>query len=103
MSSNFCSKPFDITKFGVVYAGAQKNIGPAGVTVVIVRSDLVGNARPDVPVMLDWKIMAETKSMYNTPPCFALYVCGLVFKHLIRLGGLETIQQVTFFYNLKIV
>eukprot|EP01026_Neomeris_dumetosa_P052016 TRINITY_DN4589_c0_g2_i3.p1 TRINITY_DN4589_c0_g2~~TRINITY_DN4589_c0_g2_i3.p1 ORF type:complete len:426 (-),score=60.41 TRINITY_DN4589_c0_g2_i3:357-1586(-) len=89
MSSNFCSKPVDVSKYGVIYAGAQKNIGPAGVTVVIVREDLVGNARAITPVMLDYKTMTETQSMYNTPPCWSIYVCGLVFKKLLREGGLE--------------
>lgn len=89
MSSNFCSKPVDVSEYGVIYGGAQKNIGPAGVTIVIVREDLIGNARPECPTMLDWEVAAEAKSMYNTPPCFSIYVCGLVFKRLLRLGGLE--------------
>jgi phosphoserine aminotransferase len=89
MSSNFCSKPVDVSKFGVIYAGAQKNIGPAGVTVVIVREDLVGAARAITPTMLDWKTMADERSLYNTPPCFAMYVCGLVFKQMLVDGGLE--------------
>eukprot|EP01025_Chloroclados_australasicus_P015684 TRINITY_DN1755_c0_g2_i1.p1 TRINITY_DN1755_c0_g2~~TRINITY_DN1755_c0_g2_i1.p1 ORF type:complete len:410 (-),score=62.47 TRINITY_DN1755_c0_g2_i1:416-1645(-) len=93
MSSNFCSKPVDVSKFGVIYAGAQKNIGPAGVTVVIVREDLVGNARPQTPVMLDYKTMTESKSLYNTPPCFAIYVCGLVFEKLLNEGGLQAQQK----------
>lgn len=88
MSSNFCSKPVDVSKFGVIYAGAQKNIGPAGVTVVIVREDLVGAARAITPTMLDWKTMADERSLYNTPPCFAMYVCGLVFKQMLADGGL---------------
>eukprot|EP01024_Parvocaulis_polyphysoides_P000131 TRINITY_DN10036_c1_g2_i2.p1 TRINITY_DN10036_c1_g2~~TRINITY_DN10036_c1_g2_i2.p1 ORF type:complete len:413 (+),score=85.89 TRINITY_DN10036_c1_g2_i2:73-1311(+) len=93
MSSNFCSKPIDVSKFGVIYAGAQKNIGPAGVTVLIVRDDLVGNARPQTPVMLDYKTMTETNSLYNTPPCFAIYMCGLVFEKLLAEGGLEGMLQ----------
>ena len=86
MSSNFLSKPVDVSKFGVIYAGAQKNVGPAGVTIVIVRKDLLGAARPDTPAILDWKVMEG--SMYNTPPCWAIYVCGLVFAHALKEGGL---------------
>ncbi|KAF3780012.1 Phosphoserine aminotransferase 1 [Nymphaea thermarum] len=93
MSSNFCSKPVDVSKFGLIYAGAQKNVGPSGVTIVIVRKDLIGNAQPATPVMLDYKIHAENKSLYNTPPCFAIYICGLVFKDLLNQGGLEEIER----------
>ncbi|KAF5830934.1 phosphoserine aminotransferase [Dunaliella salina] len=91
MSSNFVSKPVDVSKYGLIYAGAQKNVGPAGVTIVIVREDLVGKARPDCPTMLDYKTHAENESMYNTPPCYAMYVCGLVFEHLLKKGGLEAV------------
>ncbi|BDA43334.1 Phosphoserine aminotransferase [Coccomyxa sp. Obi] len=90
MSSNFCSKPVDVSKYGLIYAGAQKNIGPAGVVVVIVREDLVGNARPETPVTLNFKEMEG--SMYNTPPCWSIYVCGLVFKHLLAAGGLPGVK-----------
>ncbi|KAL7223736.1 hypothetical protein ACSBR1_025229 [Camellia fascicularis] len=77
MSSNFCSKPVDVTKFGVIYAGAQKNVGPSGVTVVIIKKDLIGNAQEITPVMLDYKIHADNNSLYNTPPCYGiLYVWG---------------------------
>lgn len=93
MSSNFCSKPIDISKYGIIYAGAQKNIGPAGVTIAIVRKDLIGNAREGTPVMLDFQTHAENESMYNTPPCFAMYMCGLVFAHLLELGGLEAVEK----------
>ena len=93
MSSNFCSKPVNVEDYGVIYAGAQKNIGPAGVTIVIVRDDLIGNARTECPTMLDWSVAAEAKSMYNTPPCFAIYVCGLVFKRLLQRGGLEVQEK----------
>jgi phosphoserine aminotransferase len=86
MSSNFLSKPVDVAKFGVIYAGAQKNVGPAGVTIVIVRKDLMGAARPDTPAILDWKTMEG--SMYNTPPCWSIYMCGLVFAHMLAQGGL---------------
>ncbi|KAJ1687375.1 hypothetical protein LUZ63_018765 [Rhynchospora breviuscula] len=88
MSSNFCSKPVDVSRFGLIYAGAQKNVGPSGVTVVIVRKDLIGNAQPITPVMLDYKTHADTLSLYNTPPCFAIYICSLVFADLLKQGGL---------------
>ncbi|XP_031496333.1 phosphoserine aminotransferase 1, chloroplastic-like [Nymphaea colorata] len=93
MSSNFCSKPVDVSKFGLIYAGAQKNVGPSGVTIVIVRKDLLGNAQPVTPVMLDYKIHADNKSLYNTPPCFPIYMCGLVFEDLLNQGGLEEIER----------
>ncbi|KAJ8630863.1 hypothetical protein MRB53_024186 [Persea americana] len=93
MSSNFCSKPVDVSKFGIIYAGAQKNVGPAGVTIVIIRKDLIGHAQAITPVMLDYKIHAENKSLYNTPPCFAIYMCGLVFEDLLEQGGLEEIER----------
>ncbi|XP_024520745.1 phosphoserine aminotransferase 1, chloroplastic-like [Selaginella moellendorffii] len=93
MSSNFCSKPVDVSKFGVIYAGAQKNVGPSGVTIAIVRKDLVGGAQPITPVMLDFKTHADNKSLYNTPPCFAIYMCGLVFEDLLHQGGLEAIAR----------
>jgi phosphoserine aminotransferase len=91
MSSNFLSKPVDVSKFGVIYAGAQKNVGPAGVTIVIIRKDLLGKARPDTPAILDWKVMEG--SMYNTPPCWAIYVCGLVFAHALKEGGLAAAAE----------
>ena len=91
MSSNFLSKPVDVSKFGVIYAGAQKNVGPAGVTIVIIRKDLLGKARPDAPAILDWKVMEG--SMYNTPPCWAIYVCGLVFAHALKEGGLAAAAE----------
>lgn len=93
MSSNFCSKPVDVSKFGLIYAGAQKNVGPSGVTVVIVRKDLIGNAQPSTPVMLDYKIHADNNSLYNTPPCFAIYMCGLVFEDLLAQGGLKEVER----------
>ncbi|XP_068664074.1 phosphoserine aminotransferase 2, chloroplastic-like [Aristolochia californica] len=93
MSSNFCSKPVDVSKFGLIYAGAQKNVGPSGVTIVIIRKDLIGNAQPITPVMLDYKIHADNKSLYNTPPCFAIYMCGLVFEDLLEQGGLEAVEK----------
>lgn len=94
MSSCIISEPVDVTKFGVIYAGAQKNMGPSGLTVVIVREDLLGNQREDTPVMLNWKEMADNDSMYNTPPCYAIYVAGLVFKWVLELGGLEKMKEI---------
>jgi phosphoserine aminotransferase len=94
MSSNILSKPVDVSKYAVIYFGAQKNVGPSGVTVAIVRDDLVGQARPDCPTMLEWSIAAENDSMYNTPPCFSIYVCGLVFARLLAKGGLAAMQKV---------
>ncbi len=93
VSSNFCSKPIDVSKFGIIYGGVQKNIGPAGVAIVIIRKDLLGNAQPQTPVMLDYKIHADNKSLYNTPPCFTIYVCGLVFADLLAQGGLEAVEK----------
>ncbi|MBA0791081.1 hypothetical protein Gohar_015680, partial [Gossypium harknessii] len=93
MSSNFCSKPVDVTKFGLIYAGAQKNVGPSGVCIVIVRKDLLGNAQEITPVMLDYKIHADNNSLYNTPPCYGIYMCGLVFEDLLKQGGLEEVEK----------
>ncbi|XP_016483740.1 phosphoserine aminotransferase 2, chloroplastic [Nicotiana tabacum] len=93
MSSNFCSKPVDVSKFGVIYAGAQKNVGPSGVTIVIIRKDLIGNAQESTPVMLDYKIHAENNSLYNTPPCYGIYMCGLVFEDLLAQGGLVEVEK----------
>jgi len=91
MSSTILSRPLDVSQFGLIYAGAQKNLGPAGLTVVIVRADLLGRARPGTPTVWDYKAMAEQGSMLNTPPTFAWYLAGLVFRWLKRLGGLEAI------------
>ncbi|KAL8046922.1 hypothetical protein ABFX02_08G205600 [Erythranthe guttata] len=93
MSSNFCSKPVDVSKFGLIYAGAQKNVGPSGVTIAIIRSDLIGNCQPVTPVMLDYKIHADNNSLYNTPPCYGIYMCGLVFEDLLAQGGLNEVEQ----------
>ena len=93
MSSNFCSKPVDVSKFGVIYAGAQKNVGPSGVTIVIIRKDLIGNARDVTPVLLDYKIHDENSSLYNTPQCFGIYMCGLVFDDLLAQGGLKEVEK----------
>ncbi len=93
MSSCICSEPVDVKKFGMIYAGAQKNVAPAGVTIVIVRDDLLGNARPDTPAMMDYKLMADNDSMYNTPPCWCIYMAKLVFEWLESIGGLEEIKR----------
>jgi len=93
LSSCIISEPIDVTKFGVIYAGAQKNMAPAGLTLVIVREDLLGNARPETPSMLDWKLMADNDSMYNTPPCYAIYMAGLVYEWIENLGGLEVMKE----------
>ena len=93
MSSSILSRPIDVTKFGMIYAGAQKNIGPSGLTVVIVREDLLGRARPDTPHVFDYKAIAENQSMLNTPPTFAWYMAGLVFKWLKAAGGVAEIGK----------
>jgi phosphoserine aminotransferase len=94
MSSHILSKPIDVSKFGLIYAGAQKNIGPAGLVVVIVREDLLGQALPDTPNVIDYKLMAEADSMLNTPPTFSVYLAGLTFKWLIERGGLTEVEKV---------
>jgi phosphoserine aminotransferase len=93
MSSNILSRPIDVSKYGLIYAGAQKNIGPSGITIVIVREDLIGNALPNTPGIFDYKQQADNESMLNTPPCFAWYVSGLVFKHLKAKGGLKAVGE----------
>lgn len=93
MSSNILSRPVDVSKFGLIYAGAQKNIGPAGLTIVIVREDLLGETLKGTPTMFDYKIAADNDSMYNTPPTFAIYIAGLVFKWLRAKGGLATMEK----------
>ncbi|OOC11386.1 MULTISPECIES: 3-phosphoserine/phosphohydroxythreonine transaminase [Thioalkalivibrio] len=94
MSSTILSRPIDVSKFGVIYAGAQKNIGPAGVTVVIVRKDLLEREKGQVPAVLDWKLQADNDSMYNTPPTFGWYFAGLVFEWLLEQGGLEKMAEI---------
>ena len=93
ISSCILSEPIDVTKFGLLYAGAQKNVAPAGLTIVIVREDLIGNARPDTPVMLNYKTLADNSSLYNTPPCFCIYMAKLVFDWLLSIGGLEEMKR----------
>ncbi len=94
MSSHILSRPVDVSKFGIIYAGAQKNIGPAGLAIVIIREDLIGHARNNTPTMLDFKTHADNESMYNTPPTFGIYIAGLVFKWLKNLGGLSEIEKI---------
>jgi phosphoserine aminotransferase len=93
MSSHILSRPVDVSKYGVIYAGAQKNIGPAGLTIVIVREDLLGHALPICPSAFNWKIVADNDSMYNTPPTYAIYIAGLVFQWLKRQGGVAEMER----------
>jgi len=93
MSSDILSRPVDVAKFGLIYGGAQKNIGPAGLTIVIVREDLLGQALPITPSAFDFKTVAENESMYNTPPTYAIYIAGLVFRWLKDQGGLAAMGQ----------
>ena len=94
MSSHILSRPIDVSKYGLIYAGAQKNIGPAGLAIVIVREDLIGETLPGTPTLFDYKIQADNDSMYNTPPTYAIYVSGLVFKLLKARGGLAEMEKV---------
>lgn len=93
MSSNILSRVIDVSQYGVIYGGAQKNIGPAGLTFVIVREDLIGHALPVCPSAFDWKLVAENQSMYNTPPTYSIYIAGLVFQWLKRQGGVAAMEQ----------
>lgn len=93
MSSDFLSRPFDASQFGLIYAGAQKNLGPAGTTVVIIRKDMVGSVRRTLPTMLDYRTFIKEKSLYNTPPVYPIYVCMLVLRWLKGLGGLAAIER----------
>ncbi len=93
MSSDILSRPLDVTRFGLIYAGAQKNLGPAGLTLVIVREDLLGNVLPFTPTIFDYQIHAQNDSMYNTPPTYALYITGLVFEWLKCQGGLAAVEK----------
>ncbi|MBR6795456.1 MAG: 3-phosphoserine/phosphohydroxythreonine transaminase [Clostridia bacterium] len=104
MSSCICSEPVDVSKFGMIYAGAQKNVTPAGVTIVIIREDLLGErdakgkfvgtyVRPDTPAMLNYCLMANEDSMYNTPPCWCIYMAKLVFEWILDMGGLEEMKR----------
>ncbi len=94
MSSDILSKPINVTKYGLIFAGVQKNIGPAGTVVVIIREDLITeNVLEGTPTMLQYKIHADNKSLYNTPPAYGIYICGKVFKHLKKIGGLEAMKK----------
>jgi phosphoserine aminotransferase len=92
MSSSILSRPVDVSRYGLIYGGAQKNIGPAGLTIVIVRDDLLGGALPATPSAFDYQVVAENDSMYNTPPTYAIYIAGLVFKWLKAQGGLTAME-----------
>jgi phosphoserine aminotransferase len=92
-SSTFLSRPIDVSRFGLIYAGAQKNVGPAGLCIVIVREDLIGKARPGTPLVMDYKAMADDNSMLNTPPTFAWYLSGLVLKWILGKGGLAAMEN----------
>jgi phosphoserine aminotransferase len=94
MSSNILSETVDVTKYGIIYAGAQKNIAPAGVTIVIIREDLLGKALPITPAMFNYKTHADEKSLYNTPPCYCIYIAKLVFDLLKKQGGVAAMQKV---------
>ena len=94
VSSCFLSEPVDVTKYGVIYGGVQKNVGPAGVVIVIIREDLIrDDVLPGTPTMLKYKTQADADSLYNTPPCYGIYICGKVFKWLKKMGGLEVMKQ----------
>lgn len=97
MSSFILSRPIDVTKFGLIYAGCQKNMGIAGNTLVIARKDLLGKEMPITPIMMNYKVLSDAKSMYNTPPVFSIYVTSKIVKHLLNNGGLENIEKI----NLK--
>ena len=94
MSSHILSREIDVSQYGVIYGGAQKNIGPAGLCIVIVREDLLGNASPLTPAVFNWKTQAENQSMINTPPTYSIYIAGLVFEWLIEQGGVAAIEKV---------
>lgn len=93
VSSCALSQPLDISKFGMVYFGAQKNVAPAGLVVAIIREDLLGNARPTTPVMMNYQVQADADSLYNTPPCWCIYICKLVLEWIKALGGLEAMEK----------
>jgi phosphoserine aminotransferase len=93
MSSNILSRPIDVSRYGLIYAGAQKNMGPSGLTLVIVRDDLLGHALPITPSVFDYQVQAQAQSMYNTPPTYGIYIAGLVYKHVKATGGLAAMEQ----------
>ncbi len=92
MSSNIMSRSIDVSKYGLIYAGAQKNMGPSGLTIVMVRDDLIGHALPITPSAFNYQLQAENDSMYNTPPTYAIYIAGLVFKHIKEQGGMKAME-----------
>lgn len=94
MSSEIMSRDIDVNKFGLIYAGAQKNLGPAGLTIVIIKTDLIGKHLENTPTMLRYETHAKEKSLYNTPPCYSIYIAGLVFKWLDDMGGVKTIEKI---------
>lgn len=94
MSSCILSEPVDVSKYGLIYAGAQKNIAPAGLTLVIIRDDLIYDPLPGTPTMMNYGVQAENDSMYNTPPCYPIYIAMLVLKHIQKLGGLSAMQKI---------
>ncbi len=94
MSSNILSRPVDVSKYGLIFAGAQKNMAPAGLTVVIIRKDLAGNELPITPLMLNYQTMIDKESMFNTPPCWCIYMLGLNLEHLESLGGVEGMEKI---------
>lgn len=93
ISSNFLSEPLDISKFAMVYGGAQKNIAPAGLVIAIIREDMLGSARKSTPTMMNYKIMADSDSLYNTPPCYTIYICKLVLDWIKSIGGLAAMKD----------
>ena len=104
MSSCILSEEIDVSKYGIIFAGAQKNIGPAGVTIVIIREDLIDNCKEYTPNILKYKIHSDKMSLFNTPPTFTIYICGLVFKHLLSIGGIKeqerrNIEKANYLYN----
>lgn len=104
MSSCILSEEIDVSKYGIIFAGAQKNIGPAGVTIVIIREDLIDNCNKYTPNILKYKIHSEKMSLFNTPPTYTIYMCGLVFKYLLKNGGIKeqerkNIEKATYLYN----
>ncbi|MBD3393896.1 MAG: 3-phosphoserine/phosphohydroxythreonine transaminase [Chitinivibrionales bacterium] len=94
MSSNILGEAYDVNRFGIIYAGAQKNMGPSGLTVVIIREDLIGGAMDSTPIMLDYKTHADAGSLYNTPPCYGIYMAKLVFEWVLDLGGVAAMERI---------
>lgn len=94
MSSDIMSEEIDVSKFGLIYAGAQKNLGPSGVTIVIIRNDLIGKHKEDIPLFFQYETHAKNDSMYNTPPCYGIYIAGLVLQWIKDLGGVKTLEKI---------